>query len=233
VLASTGNLVIIVRGRGGHASAPHMAADPIPVACEIGLALQTLVTRSVNVFSPAVLTDGLYSRGCGRERITDDCLVVESDLVYETRATPGCRLPVSAKRGLQSPRGDGVVVSGPTGSGGEVYISTHGRPGRRRPTRGVRKRVDWRALAAEYPVYCTRLADLVWAEIDTPAHFERRRTLLYPKLRGIEGGQRAGVMLWAKPKHALSMTPTRQPLGEPIWALGAAPRAGAASVQTQ
>ncbi|HEY2595384.1 MAG TPA: M20 family metallopeptidase [Chloroflexota bacterium] len=63
VLASTDNFVIVVRGRGGHASAPHMAADPVPVACEIGMALQTLVTRSVNVFSPAVLTIGKIEAG--------------------------------------------------------------------------------------------------------------------------------------------------------------------------
>ncbi len=56
VLASTDNFRITVRGRGGHASAPHMAADPIPAACEIVTALQTLVTRSVNVFTPGVLT---------------------------------------------------------------------------------------------------------------------------------------------------------------------------------
>ena len=56
VLASTDNFTIVVRGRGGHASAPHMSADPVPVACEIVLALQSLVTRSVNVFTPGVLT---------------------------------------------------------------------------------------------------------------------------------------------------------------------------------
>jgi hippurate hydrolase len=56
VLASTDNFTIVVRGRGGHASTPQMAADPVPVACEIVLALQSLVTRSVNVFTPGVLT---------------------------------------------------------------------------------------------------------------------------------------------------------------------------------
>ena len=62
-LASTDNFTIVVRGRGGHASAPHMAADPVPAACEIGLALQSLVTRSVNIFSPAVLTVGKIQAG--------------------------------------------------------------------------------------------------------------------------------------------------------------------------
>jgi hippurate hydrolase len=56
VLASADAFSISVRGRGGHASAPHLAADPVPVACEIVLALQTFVTRSVSIFAPGVLT---------------------------------------------------------------------------------------------------------------------------------------------------------------------------------
>ncbi|MEI5103495.1 M20 family metallopeptidase [Streptomyces sp. PmtG] len=54
--AAADQLHITVRGRGGHASAPHLALDPIPVACEIVQALQTAVTRTVHVFDPAVLT---------------------------------------------------------------------------------------------------------------------------------------------------------------------------------
>jgi hippurate hydrolase len=54
--ASADALRIEVRGRGGHASAPHLALDPIPVAFEIGLALQAMVTRRVSVFDPAVVT---------------------------------------------------------------------------------------------------------------------------------------------------------------------------------
>ncbi|MDI3420672.1 M20 metallopeptidase family protein [Streptomyces luteolus] len=49
-------LHITVRGAAGHASAPHLALDPIPVACEIVQALQTMITRTVHVFDPAVLT---------------------------------------------------------------------------------------------------------------------------------------------------------------------------------
>jgi hippurate hydrolase len=54
--ASADKLRIEVRGRGGHASAPHLALDPVTVAFEIGLALQTMVTRRVSVFDPAVVT---------------------------------------------------------------------------------------------------------------------------------------------------------------------------------
>jgi len=38
--ASADNFSITIQGRGGHASTPHLAADPIPVAAEIVLALQ-------------------------------------------------------------------------------------------------------------------------------------------------------------------------------------------------
>ena len=47
---------LTIRGRGGHASAPHETIDPIPVAAEIVLALQTMVTRRVDAFDPAVVT---------------------------------------------------------------------------------------------------------------------------------------------------------------------------------
>jgi hippurate hydrolase len=56
LLASADELHIRVRGKGGHASMPHHANDPIPVACEIVQALQTWVTRRVDVFTPAVVT---------------------------------------------------------------------------------------------------------------------------------------------------------------------------------
>jgi amidohydrolase len=56
LLASADTFTVTVRGRGGHASMPHHANDPIPVACEIVQALQTWVTRRVDVFTPAVIT---------------------------------------------------------------------------------------------------------------------------------------------------------------------------------
>ncbi len=56
ILASGDVLSIEVKGRGGHASMPHHALDPVPVACEIVQALQTLVTRRIDVFDPVVIT---------------------------------------------------------------------------------------------------------------------------------------------------------------------------------
>ena len=56
LMASADTFLITVRGRGGHASMPHHASDPIPVACEMVGAFQAMVTRRVDVFDPAVVT---------------------------------------------------------------------------------------------------------------------------------------------------------------------------------
>ena len=70
-LASGDTIQITVRGKGGHASAPHDCLDPIPVACEIVQAFQTLVTRRVNVFDPAVITIGKIEAGTTRNVIPE------------------------------------------------------------------------------------------------------------------------------------------------------------------
>ncbi|HLY13734.1 MAG TPA: M20 family metallopeptidase [Candidatus Limnocylindrales bacterium] len=54
---------IDVKGRGGHASQPSSALDPITIAAEIVIGLQTLVTRQVEVFDPAVITIAHISSG--------------------------------------------------------------------------------------------------------------------------------------------------------------------------
>ena len=56
LMASADEFRVTVTGAGGHASMPHDAVDPVPVACEIVTALQTMVTRRVPAFDPAVLT---------------------------------------------------------------------------------------------------------------------------------------------------------------------------------
>jgi hippurate hydrolase len=63
MLASSDTLRITVRGRGGHASTPHTALDPITVAAEIVLALQLMVTRRADAFDPAVITIAQVTAG--------------------------------------------------------------------------------------------------------------------------------------------------------------------------
>lgn len=63
LLASADVVRVEVIGRGGHASMPHDALDPVPIACEIVSALQAFVTRQVSVFDPAVVTIGRIEAG--------------------------------------------------------------------------------------------------------------------------------------------------------------------------
>jgi amidohydrolase len=70
-MASGDTIQIVVRGKGGHASAPHDCLDPIPIACEMVQAFQTLVTRRVSVFDPAVLTIAKIEAGTTRNVIPE------------------------------------------------------------------------------------------------------------------------------------------------------------------
>jgi hippurate hydrolase len=56
MMASADMFTINVKGQGGHASMPHLAVDPMPVACEIVTAINAFVTRRVDAFDPAVVT---------------------------------------------------------------------------------------------------------------------------------------------------------------------------------
>lgn len=63
LLASADEFTMIVTGKGGHASMPHQCLDPVPVACEIVTAIQSMITRKVDVFDPAVVTVGRIAAG--------------------------------------------------------------------------------------------------------------------------------------------------------------------------
>ena len=63
MMASTDTLYATITGRGGHAAMPHDCLDPIPVACEIVLALQTFLARQIPVNDPAVLTITQFHAG--------------------------------------------------------------------------------------------------------------------------------------------------------------------------
>jgi amidohydrolase len=56
LLASADTFTAHITGKGGHASTPHFAIDPIPVAAEILLAWQTHVARRINVMDPAIVS---------------------------------------------------------------------------------------------------------------------------------------------------------------------------------
>lgn len=72
IMSASDQLDVTVRGKGGHGSAPHNAKDPLPAACEMVLALQTMLTRDVDALDPAVITVGRFRCGEVRNVIADD-----------------------------------------------------------------------------------------------------------------------------------------------------------------
>jgi len=63
LLAAADGICVTVRGAGGHGSAPQLARDPVPAACEMVTALQTVVSRRIDPLSPAVVTVGQFHAG--------------------------------------------------------------------------------------------------------------------------------------------------------------------------
>jgi amidohydrolase len=75
IMASADTLHITITGKGGHASEPHRAVDPVPVACEVVQALQLMITRSIDVFDPAVVTVGRIVGGTTNNIIPETALI--------------------------------------------------------------------------------------------------------------------------------------------------------------
>jgi amidohydrolase len=62
---------IVIRGRGGHASTPERTVDPIVVAAQVVVALQTLVARETDPFAATVVTVSTFHAGEGIAVIPD------------------------------------------------------------------------------------------------------------------------------------------------------------------
>ncbi len=56
VMASSNEFQILVRGKGGHAGMPHNALDPVPVACQLVTAFQTIVSRTLKPIEAGVVS---------------------------------------------------------------------------------------------------------------------------------------------------------------------------------
>ncbi|MFC9974776.1 M20 family metallopeptidase [Spirillospora sp. NPDC127200] len=63
VLAASDAVRVTVRGEGGHGSSPHAANDPVPAVAAMVGALQTMITRNLDVLDAAVVTIGSVHAG--------------------------------------------------------------------------------------------------------------------------------------------------------------------------
>jgi hippurate hydrolase len=71
LLAAADQIEITVEGKGGHASLPHETFDPVPVAAEIVMALQAMVTRKFNAHDPVIVTIARIEAGSTHNVIPD------------------------------------------------------------------------------------------------------------------------------------------------------------------
>ena len=83
IMAASDVLRVKVHGAGGHGSAPHRAKDPVPVAAEIVLALQTFLTRSVDPMAPVVITVGELHAGNRYNIIPDSAEMVATVRTFD------------------------------------------------------------------------------------------------------------------------------------------------------
>jgi len=81
VMAAVDEIEVQIVARGGHASMPHNAVDPVPIAAEMVMAFQALVTRRINAFDPVVLTIGKLAAGT-----TDNVIPEKAELLGTLRS---------------------------------------------------------------------------------------------------------------------------------------------------
>lgn len=157
-------------------------------------------------------TSSMYTLYNMREKIKTGFLLLESDLLYESRAL----------RELQDdPDGDIILASGMTGSGDEVFIQTDSRSFLQKMSKkredlqtadaelsGISKlskerydlmcrhfeavmdempKVDYEYIfvrtAADKPFRVKRIDDLIWCEIDDESHLDRALTKILPRIK--------------------------------------------------
>lgn len=75
-MAATDRIVVTIIGKGGHASTPHLCVDPIVIAAEVILAIQTITSRKVNPLSPCVVSLCQISGGTTFNVIPDKVKII-------------------------------------------------------------------------------------------------------------------------------------------------------------
>lgn len=82
VASSSDSVDIVVHGVGTHGASPHMGIDPILVASQIVVSLQSVVSRTIAPLEPGVITVGAFHSGFKHNIISDRAelqLTVRSD----------------------------------------------------------------------------------------------------------------------------------------------------------
>jgi amidohydrolase len=84
VMASANTFKIVVHGRGSHAAMPHLGIDPMPVACQIVTALQTVITRNKRPIDTAVLSVTMIHGGEATNAVPEACTIEGTVRAYRS-----------------------------------------------------------------------------------------------------------------------------------------------------
>lgn len=92
VNAASNPFTIKIKGKGGHGAQPHTTVDPIVIASQVVLSLQTIVSREIAPVNPSLITIGSIQGGTAQNIIPDEvCLkgiirtMTKEDREYATR----------------------------------------------------------------------------------------------------------------------------------------------------
>ena len=73
VMASTAEFKITIRGKGSHAALPHNGIDPVPVACQMVQAFQTIISRNMKPIDAGVISVTMIHAGEATNVVPDSC----------------------------------------------------------------------------------------------------------------------------------------------------------------
>jgi amidohydrolase len=73
VMASSNEFKIVIHGKGGHAAMPHLSTDPVPVACQMVQAFQTIVSRNTKPVEAGVVSVTMIHTGEATNVVPDMC----------------------------------------------------------------------------------------------------------------------------------------------------------------
>ena len=73
VMGSSNEFKITIRGKGGHAALPHTGIDPVPVACQMVQAFQTIISRNKKPVEAGVVSVTMIHAGEATNVVPDSC----------------------------------------------------------------------------------------------------------------------------------------------------------------
>jgi hippurate hydrolase len=75
VFASSNEFSITIRGKGSHAAMPHLGIDPVPVACQMVQAFQTVISRNKRPIDTGVISVTMIHTGEATNVVPDHCII--------------------------------------------------------------------------------------------------------------------------------------------------------------